>query len=581
MYNFVIWARQYLRSLSMRKKFVILVSISVFPPLALAISGYYLADSFASESELNNVLFKATNYTAQVERAQAAYMLAGYGIVSRDVLSRTLTLEKLSLARKNVSDTIIALRSELGESGDSQLEFLSRRIETVRLRLEPILDKSLSDFKKEKTAAEINASIVAFANLYGELNELLDSANLHFQNLAMKSDTRASTAKSLLSWTVGLLLSSIAFYVWVAVFMVGRTSLQLGGISLRLSENVQRLVQASGVLNEGGQELSASTNEQAASVHESVASATEIQSMVQKTMKKTDEIAELSNKVHSYVEDGMDVLVSLVDSMREIKGMNGDLAQISSIIDNISDKTKIINDIVFKTQLLSFNASIEAARAGIHGRGFSVVAEEVGSLAQLSGDAARAIEFLIKDSRAQVQRVLEQSTTRVDRGEKVTQEIETVYSNIATELTDIKSGLEVVRQANTEQMGGLEQVNKAMQQISVATQQSEVAVRTLINLAADLHEESSAVRLLSTDLKDIVQGVVDESLGTAMEYDNIVPIRAAGSRPSSPRRYLDEDRLSALPLSNVRNTGYLRNHISDDFTDEMFKKTGRSDESVG
>ena len=56
---------------------------------------------------------------------------------------------------------------------------------------------------------------------------------------------------------------------------------------------------------------------------------------------------------------------------------------------------------MFKTQLLSFNASIEAARAGQHGRGFAVVAEEVGHLAQTSGKAAEEIRNLLeKQSKA-------------------------------------------------------------------------------------------------------------------------------------------------------------------------------------
>ncbi|MHA0111674.1 methyl-accepting chemotaxis protein, partial [Klebsiella pneumoniae] len=77
---------------------------------------------------------------------------------------------------------------------------------------------------------------------------------------------------------------------------------------------------------------------------------------------------------------------------------NSQLQSISNIIGEISAKTNIINDIVFKTQLLSFNASIEAARAGQHGRGFAVVAEEVGNLAQMSGNAAKEIRALLEDS---------------------------------------------------------------------------------------------------------------------------------------------------------------------------------------
>ena len=67
-----------------------------------------------------------------------------------------------------------------------------------------------------------------------------------------------------------------------------------------------------------------------------------------------------------------------------------------SIIQEIEDKTKAIDEIVFQTKLLSFNASVEAERAGEHGRGFSVVAQEVGNLAQLSGKSAAEINEILK-----------------------------------------------------------------------------------------------------------------------------------------------------------------------------------------
>ncbi|NCQ16281.1 chemotaxis protein, partial [Candidatus Falkowbacteria bacterium] len=78
----------------------------------------------------------------------------------------------------------------------------------------------------------------------------------------------------------------------------------------------------------------------------------------------------------------------LIGSMDRISESNQDIASLVFAIEEIAEKTKIIDDIVFQTKILSFNASVEAERAGEFGRGFSVVAQEVSNLAKMSGRAS-------------------------------------------------------------------------------------------------------------------------------------------------------------------------------------------------
>lgn len=99
-------------------------------------------------------------------------------------------------------------------------------------------------------------------------------------------------------------------------------------------------------------------------------------------------------------EPNKEIMTRMTDSNHEIQ-------KIVSMIKEISEKTQLINDIVFQTKLLSFNASVAAARAGEHGKGFSVVAEEVGNLAEMSGEAAKEIEILLKNSVSQVENIVD------------------------------------------------------------------------------------------------------------------------------------------------------------------------------
>ena len=109
--------------------------------------------------------------------------------------------------------------------------------------------------------------------------------------------------------------------------------------------------------------------------------------------------AEMAQEASTAAQSGFDALQNSIAAIGAI--------QTSSV--RVSEIVRVIGEIANQTNLLAFNAAIEAARAGQHGVGFSVVAGEVRKLAERSSAAAREIATLIDDSGAQVERGAEVS----------------------------------------------------------------------------------------------------------------------------------------------------------------------------
>ena len=155
---------------------------------------------------------------------------------------------------------------------------------------------------------------------------------------------------------------------------------------------------------------------------------------------------------------------------------------ISEASENTRKIVKVIDDMSFQINLLSLNANVEAARAGCHGRGFSVVADEVRNLALKSSAAVNEISGMVEDVLARIQQ-------GVKLTEQSTREFQEINAGTGTDYLG-SGGAEL---HNQEQVEALKQVDVSMEQIEVVTQSSSATAEESAAAAEEL--EGQAVML--------------------------------------------------------------------------------------
>lgn len=150
---------------------------------------------------------------------------------------------------------------------------------------------------------------------------------------------------------------------------------------LQLDETITEIAQ-------GNSDLQQRTSLQASQLEEASSNVQKITSSMKDSTQLSNNIKTSSNNSKETATDGSRVLKEIINSMMELKNQFEEIYGIISVIDGIS----------FQTNLLSLNASVEAAKAGDYGRGFAVVASEVRKLAQCSSNSAKETGTLIKNT---------------------------------------------------------------------------------------------------------------------------------------------------------------------------------------
>jgi len=277
----------------------------------------------------------------------------------------------------------------------------------------------------------------------------------------------------------------------------------------KLHEAITHVAGSSNEVARAANVLDSATEQMASGVAQAAIQVNSVATASEEMSKTSSEIAQncvtavqSAEKANNSVTTGEAIIQGTIDVMNRIsdrvRESSGVIKSLGTRSDQIGEIVGLINDVADQTNLLALNAAIEAARAGEHGRGFAVVADEVRKLAERTSHATKEISDTIRAMQAETKKAvssMEEGVSEVDIGTaeaaksgEALKEILSLINKVTAEINQIAVSSEEETATTNEIATNIQQISGVMQETARRIQENSSASSQLADLSKGLEE---------------------------------------------------------------------------------------------
>lgn len=301
---------------------------------------------------------------------------------------------------------------------------------------------------------------------------------------------------------------------------VSNSAQQVAATSEELTASSEQTSRASEEITESIQQISSGQESQLFGMQEAKNSVSQISSSITEITTNIKELNELSIETSKVSDSGNEVILQTVEQMNQINNQSTATTEAMLVLERksqeIGEIINVITGIAEQTNLLALNAAIEAARAGEHGKGFAVVADEVRKLAEESGNAAKNISSLIseiQDNTKHTVQTANEGKLAIESGMKYVSNAGKTFEKISDDINLINNKLSFISgeiqeiNSNTEVL--VTEVNKTKDVTERSTDYTQNVVAAAEQQYASMVEMTAASRALA-EMSEKLQDVVSD-----------------------------------------------------------------------
>lgn len=509
-----------------------------------------VADPFAKEmmSHLGHILNAEEHQPATLERKLLVrYVSAAEGhlLKSQSAIAAYLVSGSeahLSHVHSNLSacqKSVDRLYTQLDLFTPEQLahfeKYISARTKFISEANSAIQTRSEPGFCVSENIC-LNTVTPLASEALGLLGEIGD-AQVGARNSAIESYESAKSSLVTMVWIIGtlaiLMATAISMYLSESITrriksvmdystQIAERDLSMPDLQMKAKDEIGRLAQtvshmknalkevitevarststvasASGEIAASAEQMAAGLKEQEQQTQQVAAAIEELSQSVGEVATKSSEATRASEESQHQAEEGG---IVVRDTVHEMEGIASEVSVSAQTVNSLGEQSQkigeiieVINDIADQTNLLALNAAIEAARAGEHGRGFAVVADEVRKLAERTTQATEEVSRSIQGIQGETGSAVEQiqsSSMRVGRGVDLASQAGRSLETIVTGSKSVQQMVQDIAAAANQQATASDDIARSIENISTVTRQSSEGAGQASQAAADLAHQS-------------------------------------------------------------------------------------------